>query len=92
MLAMALNPELQKKAQIELDTVVGTQRLPDPNDLRDLVYVRAIYLEALRWKAIVPLGLPHRVMEDDEYNGYHIPKGTVILPVSTRHLCVSFHI
>ena len=67
--------------QAELNSVVGPNRLPDPSDLQSLIYIRAILLETLRWKPIVPLSLFHRVLRDDEYNGYFIPKGTVILPV-----------
>ncbi len=78
-------PEVQKKAQVELDALVDPRRLPDISDLRDLVYIRAIYLETLRWKPVIPLGLPHSVIQDDEYNGYFIPKGTVVLPVSPSH-------
>ena len=85
---MALNPESQKKAQIELDTVIGSKRLPEPSDLRDLVYIQAIVLEILRWKPVVPLGVPHRVLEDDEYNGYLIPKGAVLYPVGISWLSI----
>lgn len=87
-MAMALNPAVQKKAQLELDTVVGSNRLPEPNDLHDLVYIRAILLEILRWKPIVPLGLPHRLLEDDEYDEYVIPKGTVVFAVSILFLSI----
>lgn len=79
---MAMNPEIQRKAQVELDTVVGTHRLPEPIDLENLVFLRAILLETLRWKPVAPFSIPHRVIQDDTYNGFHIPKGTVMLPVS----------
>ena len=78
---MALRPDIQSKAQRELDEVVGTHRLPDFDDLESLVYVCAIYLECQRFLPVLPLGLPHSVMADDYYNGYFIPKGTVIIPV-----------
>ncbi|EED79205.1 predicted protein [Postia placenta Mad-698-R] len=35
-------------------------------------------LEVLRWGVPVPLSLPHRLMEDDVYNGMHIPKGSLV--------------
>ena len=79
---MAKHPDLQHKAQAELDTYIGSRRLLNFGDFEDLVYIRAIDLETLRWGTSVPLGLPHRVMCDDEYHGYFIPKGTVILLVS----------
>ena len=80
-LAMALYPEVQKKAQQELDAVVGTEgRLPDFSDQPSLPYITAIVKELLRWHPAVPMGVPYRVLADDEYNGYYIPKGSIILP------------
>ena len=77
---MALNPDIQKKAQAELDAVVGPNRLPDFDDQRSLVYVNAIVKEALRWQVVLPLSIPHMTMHDDEFRGYFIPAGTIILP------------
>ena len=45
---MALHPDAQKKAQSELDIVVGTDRLPDFSDLDSLPYVNALTAEVLR--------------------------------------------
>ena len=79
-LAMSLQPEVVEKAQAELMSVVGPNRLPDHSDRCDLPYVVAIVKECLRWQNAVPLGIPHSVVEDDEYDGYFIPAGTVLLP------------
>ena len=78
-MAMALHPEVQKKAQAELDLVVGPNRFPQYNDRDALPYVNAIVREALRWQNVAPLGLAHRSISDDEYDGYFIPEGTIIL-------------
>ncbi|KAI0632727.1 cytochrome P450 [Trametes polyzona] len=78
-LAMGIYPEVQRKAQEELDAVIGHDRLPTYADLEQLPYLNALYLEILRWNPVVPLGVPHAVWEDDFYNGYYIPKGTVIM-------------
>ncbi len=78
-LVLASFPEAQKKAQAELDAVVGPHRLPDFADQESLPYVCAVIKECLRWRAIVPLGIPHRLIEDDEYRGYFIPKGTLVI-------------
>ncbi|KAM5535430.1 hypothetical protein V8D89_010952 [Ganoderma adspersum] len=78
-LAMALYPEVQRKAQAELDAVVGPHRLPEFEDSRKLPYIHAIIKECLRWQNVFTLGLPHRVMEEDEYKGYRIPKGSIVL-------------
>lgn len=55
-LAMVLYPEAQKKAQEEIDQVIGTDRLPDYADRRSLPYIEAFYREVMRWHPITPLG------------------------------------
>ncbi|OSD07446.1 cytochrome P450 [Trametes coccinea BRFM310] len=78
--AMALHPEVQRKAQAELDTVVGPQRLPDFGDRDSLVYINAIVKESLRWHNVVPLGVAHKTIEDAELRGYFIPRETMVVP------------
>lgn len=80
---MVMFPEVLHKAQAELDAVVGPDRLPNFSDFDQLVYVRAIAMEALRWMPVSPFGMPHTSSTDDEYMGYRIPKGTIILAVSS---------
>lgn len=92
MLAMALFPEVQKKAQEELDLVVGLDRLPEYHDLTHMPYVRAVVMETLRWMPALCSGLPHGVIEDDIYKGYHIPKGTMIIPVSGKQYWTSMQL
>ena len=93
-LAMTLYPEVQKKAQAEIDAVVGPDRLPDFEDRHSLSYINAIVKETMRWHSVAPLGknfyhhvysiltrfeaFPHMATNDDEYDGYYIPKGTNI--------------
>lgn len=72
---MALNPDIQKKAQEEIDRVVGNHRLPDFGDRESMPYTDAIYREVMRTRPILPLGFPRTSTEDDVYNGYFIPKG-----------------
>ncbi|EAU93067.2 cytochrome P450 [Coprinopsis cinerea okayama7 len=78
-LALANFPEVQKLAQEELDRVLGG-RLPTLQDRPDLPLIESICYEVLRWNPVTPLSLSHYASETDEYRGYHIPKGTVILP------------
>ncbi|KDQ62055.1 hypothetical protein JAAARDRAFT_203276 [Jaapia argillacea MUCL 33604] len=78
-LAMCLYPEVQKNAQEEIDAVVGTDRLPSPADRERLPYIGALVKEVYRWHPVGPLGLPHRLMENDVHDGYFIPKGTIII-------------
>jgi len=78
-LAMAAFPEVQWRAQAELDSVVGRARLPAFADAPRLPYVRAIIREVLRWRPPLPLGLPHATAEDDWYEGMFIPKGATCM-------------
>ncbi|KAJ7167123.1 cytochrome P450 [Mycena filopes] len=78
LLAMVLHPECQVKAQEELRAVVGTDRLPDFSDRADLPYVECVFQEIFRWSPGVPLGIPHRCMEDNIYRGMLIPAGSTV--------------
>ncbi|KAF8524547.1 cytochrome P450 [Hysterangium stoloniferum] len=77
--AMIKYPEVQKKAQAELDKVLGTDRLPTFEDRPSLPYINAVCMEVQRWHPVFPLGIPHGLMEDDIYNEMLIPKGTVVV-------------
>ncbi|GJE86818.1 cytochrome P450 [Phanerochaete sordida] len=77
---MLLNPEVQRKGHEEIMRVVGSGRLPDFTDRDSLPYVECIVEESQRWHPVLPLGVPHQVMEDDEYRGMHIPKGATVIP------------
>ena len=79
---MSLYPDVQKKAQEELDRVVGPNRLPDFDDYDKLTYIRAVSLECMRWMPVTPMGVPHTVIRNDEYRGFFIRKGTTIIAVS----------
>ncbi|KAK0500321.1 cytochrome P450 [Armillaria luteobubalina] len=78
-LAFLLYPEVQAKAQAELDTVVGHTRLPNFDDRAQLPYIDAIVSEALRWNPVVPMGVAHRAVKEDVYRGYYIPAGATVL-------------
>ena len=97
---MVRNPEVQRKAQREIDLHIGSSRLPSFKDRPNLPYVVALAKEVLRWHAVAPQGaqstlissrleviqmrtilpgIPHMLREDDVYNGYFIPAGTIIV-------------
>ena len=78
-MAMACYPDVQRQARLELDAVVGPGRLPTFADRDSLPYIAAVMKEALRWQSVVPLGVPHRSLQDDEYNGYFIPAGSSVI-------------
>ncbi|KAI0351930.1 cytochrome P450 [Trametes cingulata] len=79
-LIMATRTEAQERAQAELDAVVGPDRLPAFSDRSSLPFVNALIKEVLRWHVISPIGVAHRSAEDDEYGGYLIPAGSVLIP------------
>ena len=68
--AMLHYPDVMRKAQAELDNVIGSDRLPSFDDRESLPYLNAVINETLRWRPIAVLGgTPHAVTADDEYNG-----------------------
>ncbi|KAH7920419.1 cytochrome P450 [Leucogyrophana mollusca] len=80
-LAMILYPEVQERAQALIDSIVGTDRLPNFDDRESLPYLDAILRETMRWRPVFPLCIPHATTEDDIYDGYLIPKaGSTIIP------------
>lgn len=78
-MGLLLYPEVQKKAQAELDKVIGKNKLPEFQDLESLPYINAIVKESIRWQAVVPLGVPHRLMQGDVFDGMFIPPGSIVI-------------
>jgi cytochrome P450 len=80
-LYMTLYPEIQAKAQAEIDTIIGHDRLPTVSDREHLPYVQALLLEVYRYGIVLPQALPHTLTSgDDRYDGYFIPKGSIVIP------------
>ncbi|KAJ7128403.1 cytochrome P450 [Mycena epipterygia] len=77
-LAMLSNPEAQTKAQLEIDSVTKG-RLPNFDDLTCLPYVDALVKEVLRWKSVAPIASPRLLTVEDEYRGYRLPAGSIII-------------
>lgn len=78
-LGLIKNPDALRKAQEEIDRVVGSNRLPDFDDEPYLPYISALVREALRWNLVTPLALPHHLSVEDEYRGYRIPAESTII-------------
>ena len=76
---MVAFPEAQRRAQAELDVVVGRDRLPTFSDAPHLPYIHALIKETLRWRSAAPFGLPHVATSEDWYEGMYIPKGTTCI-------------
>ncbi|KAJ7235219.1 cytochrome P450 [Mycena rebaudengoi] len=77
-MALIAYPEAQKKAQDEIDRVVGEHRMPTLNDLDHMPYIRGMILETHRFRPVAPLMVPHATLAPEEYKGYLIPKGATI--------------
>ncbi|KAJ8094055.1 hypothetical protein PM082_009945 [Marasmius tenuissimus] len=73
------HPEIQKKAQEEVDRVVGRDRLPTIEDEKNMPYVHAIIKEVERCHNPFWLGTPHVNSSDFTYRGQFIPKDTVVV-------------
>ena len=57
LLAVLNYPDVMRKAQEELDSLVGRGRVPSFADAVNLPYIRAMVRETLRWRPISPLGV-----------------------------------
>ncbi|KAI0055352.1 cytochrome P450 [Artomyces pyxidatus] len=76
---MSLHPEVQSKARDELERATnGGKWLPTMKDRDACPYIQCIIKELLRFNPVVPL-VPHSLVEDDEYEGYTIPKGAWVM-------------
>lgn len=71
---MALHPDVLRKAQDEIDQVVGVERLPSIADQHQLPYIEALIKELHRINPVTPF-VPHSLAQENEYRGYRIPKG-----------------
>ena len=76
---MALHPDAQRKAQAELDRMIGSGRILDFSDRNKLPYMNALVKELHRWHIATPFGIPHRSEAEDVYEGYIITAGSLIL-------------
>lgn len=74
------NYKVLEKIQDELNTHVGKERRVEKSDLKHLVYLQAVIKESMRLYPAVPLSVPHEAIEDCTIGGYHVQKGTRIIP------------
>ncbi|KAF9807410.1 hypothetical protein IEO21_08237 [Rhodonia placenta] len=85
-LAMLVHPDVFKRLQEEIDTVTGGERLPEFEDRKDMPYLECVLMEVYRWNPPLPLGIysnscvSHRLIQDDVYRDYFIPRGSTIVP------------
>ncbi|PHT28280.1 Geraniol 8-hydroxylase [Capsicum baccatum] len=72
-------PEIMKKAQIELVEIIGEGISVEEADVSLLPYLQCIIKETLRMHPPVPLLVPRKVEQDVELCSYIIPKGSQVL-------------
>ncbi|XP_030455715.1 cytochrome P450 81E8-like [Syzygium oleosum] len=73
------NPEKLEKAQVEINSIIGHDRLLEESDVSKLPYLQCIIFETLRLSTTVPLLLPHESSADCTIGGYLVPCGTIVL-------------
>ncbi|XP_068086666.1 probable cytochrome P450 304a1 [Anabrus simplex] len=73
-------PEVQKKIQAELDQVIGRDRIASIDDRQRMPYLEATLRESMRYVTPLPLSVPHLSTEDTYFQGYFIPKYTIMYP------------
>jgi cytochrome P450 len=73
------HPDIMKRAQAELDNIVGTNRLVEESDLQNLPYLQAILKENFRIHPPAPLMVPHCSIETSQVQGYNLPANTRVL-------------
>nr|BAU59410.1 cytochrome P450 82D125 [Fallopia sachalinensis] len=80
------NRDVLKKAQEELNGIVGKNKQVNESDITKLVYLQAILKETLRLYPPAPLSAPREFNEDCTVGGYHVKKGTrLIVNLSKIH-------
>ncbi|CAE6491274.1 unnamed protein product [Rhizoctonia solani] len=86
-LALIKDTASQKRARDEIDSLYDEETLPKWDDQQQMPFVRAVIKEVLRWRPPLPAAVPHRLEQDDYYEGYYIPKDS-----SRRRTCLGVQI
>ncbi|XP_009794425.1 geraniol 8-hydroxylase-like [Nicotiana tabacum] len=79
MAEMLRQPEIMRKAQVELGEVIGKGKIVEEADVSQLPYLQCIIKETLRMHPPFPLLVPRKVEQDVELCDYIIPKGSQVL-------------
>ncbi|EFJ07039.1 hypothetical protein SELMODRAFT_134412 [Selaginella moellendorffii] len=79
LLELVHNPEVMKKAQEELDVVVGRNRMVTETDFSKLTYLEAVIKETLRLHPPVPILVPHMSNKACVLAGFDVPKGATTI-------------
>ncbi|XP_034297857.1 cytochrome P450 2J5-like isoform X1 [Pantherophis guttatus] len=80
LLLLTNHPDIQDKVQKEIEDVFGSSGSISYQDRKKLPYTNAVIHEMQRVKYILLYGIPRQSTKDVTMRGYHIPKGTIIVP------------
>ncbi|CAK1588382.1 unnamed protein product [Parnassius mnemosyne] len=80
------NQEVQRKAQEEIDRVVGKNRMPTLEDRSNMPYNEAVVHESVRHFMGRTFGVPHRALRNTTLAGYNIPEDTMVVSNYTNIL------
>ncbi|XP_015167905.1 geraniol 8-hydroxylase-like [Solanum tuberosum] len=72
------NPDILRKLQQELATVVGKDNIVEESHIQELPYLYAVMKEVLRMHPAAPLLVPHCPSETCTVGGYIVPKGSCV--------------
>jgi len=72
------NPDIMKRAQQEVDKVVGKEKVVEESHISKLPYILAIMKETLRLHTVAPLLVPRRPSQTTVVGGFTIPKDSKI--------------
>lgn len=78
MTELLCNPEAMDKVKTELSEVLGDTKKFEENDIDNHKYLQAVVKETLRLHPPIPFLVPRKAIQDTEFVGYHIPKGTQV--------------
>ncbi|NWU51804.1 CP2J2 protein, partial [Dromas ardeola] len=79
LLYMAMYPEIQARVHAEIDAVIGQAQKPSLEDRNNMPYTNAVIHEVQRKGNIIPFNVPRLTVKDTVVDGFHIPKGTVLI-------------
>ncbi|KAL7991094.1 hypothetical protein Chor_014524 [Crotalus horridus] len=80
LLLLTNHPDIQEKVQKEIEDVFGLSGSISYQDRKKLPYTNAVIHEMQRVKYILLMGVPRQSTKDVNMRGYHIPKGSIIIP------------
>ena len=80
LLHMLHRPEIQKRCQNELDSVIGPDDILTMEDWHKLPYFNAVFYETQRCTSLSALGVTRSPNKTTTLNGYVIPKQSIVMP------------